>query len=225
MVPAGPEFQRQQDEPGAGLGLAVGTSFHCGHGVMPTGHRRMSFPGTQGSRVAEGTLGVTSVLRMGVGATLTRGRSAARPLPPILDAPTEPSEPVEPREARASQGGLGWGAGAGEACGLSSGAPGVWVMRGEESSLALRHVGAMTRASTARRRPLQCGHMPGTGWVFGRACWPPPSCLRALLVHRAGSGGCRPRARPALTGTRAPYAAATSQHACWSVCSTGEVPG
>ena len=25
----------------------------------------------------------------------------------------------------------------------------------------------MTRASTARRQPLQCGHVPGTGWVCG----------------------------------------------------------
>lgn len=123
------------------------------------------------------------------------------PAPPILDAPTEPSEPVEPWEARASQGGLGWELEQ-EACGLSSGAPwgpGLCVGR-RGFPAALRHVGAMTRASTARRRPLQCGHVPGTGWVCGGepAGLHPHACVPSSSTVLAAEGAVRGPGPPLL---------------------------
>lgn len=69
---------------------------------------------------------------------------------------------------------------------------------------ALRHVGAMTGAITARRQPLQCGHVPGTGWVCGSepAGVHPhgrvPSSSTALAVEGAVRGPGPPLLLPVL---------------------------
>lgn len=158
---------------GQGSGLAVTLPLAVAHRVCAHTGLKNELSRDPGSRVAGGPCGVTLCSEWGGATSYAWQECSPSPAPPILMPPLSPPNP-EPR----GQGLPGWsgmGAGAGGVWPVFRGPLGSWAVRWEEGvpcSPQARGCYDLGQHAGLQAASLQCGHMPGTGWVPpGRACW------------------------------------------------------